>query len=250
MNTSIFYMINAALYFYFNGTGILIDGVHEGHKKGFSSMPVRMDHDLRFHTGFFSDLRGALFTHLHDDHYDRRRLEYLMQFSGRLSVYGPQLTVSNVRTERQTAGLLSFTIENTRILSMANTHDGEIYRSEPHRSFFLTSGKESFFVAGDAVLRPYELSAIQDCLPENVTAAFVNHFQAASVEGQEYLRRLNPERIFLYHLPFPEDDEANYWRWARQLVQKWPSDMPKLELPEPMGWIEDNRILQQLQKII
>ena len=30
MNTSIYYMVNASLYFDFDGSGILIDGVHEG----------------------------------------------------------------------------------------------------------------------------------------------------------------------------------------------------------------------------
>ena len=250
MKTSIFYMVNASLYFYFDGTGILVDGVHEGRKKGFSPMPLRTDHDLRMHTGIFSDLRGALFTHLHDDHFDRRRLDYLMQFSGRLSVYGPNLPTSNVHTVPSDSGLVSFMIENARILSIPNTHDGEIYRDEPHRSLCLSSGKESFFVAGDAILNPEELSVFQNDLPSSVTAAFVNMFQASSQEGREYLRRLKPERVFLYHLPFREDDEANYWRWAKQLVRKWPSDLPELEIPEQMNWIEDNRILRDLRKII
>lgn len=250
MKTSIFYIVNAGLYFYFDGTGILIDGVHDGWKKGFSPMPARAEQDLRHHTGIFSDLRGALFTHLHDDHFSRKRLDYMMQFSGHLSVYGPELSCSNVRFSNSDAASCSFAIDKVQILAASNTHDGDPYRNEPHRSLFLTYAEDSFFIAGDAILDPGELPRIYDHIHTPVTAAFVNMFQAASPAGREYLRLLKPERVFLYHMPFPEDDEANYWRWARQLVRKWPSDLPKLEIPEPMAWIDDNRIVQDFRRII
>ena len=39
METAIFHIGNAGLFFYRNGTGILIDGIYDGSKVGMSAMP-------------------------------------------------------------------------------------------------------------------------------------------------------------------------------------------------------------------
>ena len=250
MNTSIYYLVNASLFFDFDGSGILIDGVHEGQKKGFSPMPVSADHAMRQHTGIFSELRGALFTHLHPDHFDRNRLDYLRRFSAPLSVYGPELDCSNVHTRQLSEKVLAFQVGQTRVLAVSNIHDGEEFRAEPHRSFLLEHNGERFFVAGDAILDPESDSAFLRCVSGPVTAAFVNLYQAASPAGKEYLRTLRPDRIFLYHFPFPGDDKANYWRLGKQLARKWPEDLSMLELPEPMNWISDNRPIRRMLEIV
>ena len=250
MNASIYYMINASLYFDFDGSGILIDGVHEGQKKGFSPMPISADRALRQHSGIFADLHGALFTHLHPDHFDRNRLDYLMRFSSPLAVYGPELDCSNVSTRQLSPDVLSFTVGQTAVLAVSNIHDGEEFRSEPHNSFLLENGRERYFIGGDAILDPTADSAFLHNVSGPVTAAFVNLYQAASPSGKDYLRALNPERIFLYHFPFPGDDKANYWRLGKQIARKWPDDLPVPELPEPMNWISDNRLILKLRQII
>ena len=250
MNTSIYYLVNASLFFDFDGSGILIDGVHEGQKKGFSPMPVSADRALRQHTGIFSELRGALFTHLHPDHYDRNRLDYLRRFSAPLSVYGPELDCSNVQVRQLAPNVFSFPVGQTTVTAVSNVHDGEEFRAEPHRSLLLEHNGERFFVAGDAILDPESDSAFLHSVPGPVTAAFVNLYQAASPAGKDYLRALRPDRIFLYHFPFPGDDKANYWRLGKQLARKWPEDLPMLELPEPMNWISDNRPIRRMLEIV
>ena len=250
MNTSIYYLVNASLYFNFDGSGILIDGVHEGQKKGFSPMPASADRALRQHTGIFSDLRGALFTHLHPDHFDRNRLDYLMRFSAPLSVYGPGLDCSNVQTQQLTTNVITFTVGQTGVQAVSNIHDGEEFRSEPHRSFLLEHNDERFFIAGDAILDPDSACEFLQNISGPVTAAFINLYQAASPAGKVFLRTLQPERIFLYHFPFPGDDKANYWRLGKQIARKWPDDLPVPELPEPMNWISDNRPFQRMPRIV
>lgn len=43
METAIFHIGNAGLFFYRNGTGILIDGIYDGSKVGMSAMPEAWD---------------------------------------------------------------------------------------------------------------------------------------------------------------------------------------------------------------
>ncbi|MCR4751202.1 MAG: hypothetical protein K5852_02815 [Eubacterium sp.] len=250
MKTSVYYMINAALYFDFDGSGILIDGVHEGQKKGFSPMPAATDRSLRQHADIFSNLRAALFTHLHPDHFDRDRLNYLLHFSATPAVYGPGLDCSNVHVRPLSEKVLDFTVDSIRILAVSNVHDGEEFREEPHHSFLLEHDHERFFVAGDAFLDPKADNAFLHSFSRPVTAAFVNLYQAASPAGKDYLRALQPDRIFLYHFPFPGDDKANYWRLGKQIARKWPDDLPVPELPEPMNWISDNRPFLRMSRIV
>ena len=102
----------------------------------------------------------------------------------------------------------------------------------------LQSETESYFIGGDAILLPEEISNFEDKLKGPVTAAFVNMYQAASESGKEYLRRLSPGRTFLYHLPMQKDDPGCYHRLAQQLHDRWDGYPPVPEVPELMAEIE------------
>ena len=71
METVIFHAGNAGLFFYRDGTGILIDGIYDGGEVGMSPMPEQWKSDMLQGRGLFERSNGLLFTHLHPDHYNK-----------------------------------------------------------------------------------------------------------------------------------------------------------------------------------
>ncbi len=242
MKTSVYYGVNAALYFNIEGKHILIDGLHEGEISGFSPMPSSLDRDLKLDQGIFGVLDAAIFTHQHPDHFSREKLEILRRNRSSLSVFAPgkdtfsdsrqASDLINVTVERENPELLGFNIGPVKIYAIRNTHEGEPYFNDPHCSFLMQSETESYFVAGDAILLPEEIGIFEDKLRKPVRAAFVNVYQAASKSGKEYLRLLSPKHTFLYHLPLPKDDRGCYHRLAQRLHERWNGYPPVPEVPE------------------
>ena len=131
---------------------------------------------------------------------------------------------------------------SAHILTVITEHDGEALRGIPHRSFLVRLGKESIFIAGDAVLCEQQAEDPAGFYGSAVSAAFMNIYQIVSPDGQAFLRRLKPNRIFLYHLPFEEDDRYGYHLLVKQLLHQFPSGLPESELPAHMNWIDGEAV--------
>lgn len=240
MDTYVFYYVNAALYFRMEGINILIDGLHEGETGGFSPMPFSLEKDLDKGEGIFTDLDAALFTHMHPDHFSHSRLDRLLWLKPGLDVFVPDDAasdapgLSNVPVSGTKDGILFFDIGPVRVYAIRNLHDGEMYHNDPHCSLFLSSEKGSFFIAGDALLTHKEAHAVKELVAAGpLRAAFVNLYQAASEEGRRFIECISPERTFLYHLPFPEDDIGGFRNLARQLCER--DGNSYLEIPQLMS---------------
>lgn len=239
MNTAIFHSVNAGLYFWDGQNGLLIDAIHEGRDEGLSPMPALLLEQLHRHSGLFGHVTGVLFTHLHHDHFDQEKLKLLQQFTPGLPVYGPNLVEGRVELEVVQPDVYHIVMGGASFWAWSTCHDGKIFADAPHQSFLLTIGNERFFVAGDAALKASDAGPIAKVCRSTVTAAFCNLYQLASPGGQEFLRALSPEQVFLYHLPLPEDDCFGYHRLARQVLRNYPKDLPPVERLEHMTWLNN-----------
>lgn len=241
MKLSIFHSVNAGLYIWDGTRGLLVDGIHDGREEGMSRIPEEFVRQIGQNTGIFGHLDGAVFTHLHHDHYDERGVGALLDQRPELPVYGPGLQTHGALIRPIRWGLRSVRIGGIYILAQDTLHDGEAFRNDPHQSFLIRMGGENIFVAGDAKLRPEEAGDFAGFYDAPVESAFCNLYQIASPEGQEFLRQLEPARVFLYHLPFQEDDRYHYHKLARQIVRNYPKDLPPVEQLRHMAWIDDRR---------
>ena len=157
METAIFHIGNAGLFFYRNGTGILIDGIYDGSKVGMSAMPEAWVADLRQCHGILQQVDGLLFTHRHPDHYQEQlTAAYCSQMteSGRkLTVYAPDWESSNAEVHDLGDDMCRLHIKNAEIIARRTIHDGgEPWKNDPHETFLVKMGNEAFFVSGDGVL--------------------------------------------------------------------------------------------------
>ena len=240
MSLHIFHSVNAGLYLWDGKNGLLIDGIHDGREDGFSPVPAALVKDLLTHTGLFAHLTGAVFTHWHLDHFHPQGLSALQQLPEPPIIYGPGWSTPNTPVRPIRRGLNRARIGNIYILAQDTLHDGKPFYHHPHQSLLVRMGGKSLFVAGDALLKGVPASDLCVFHEQPVWAGFFNLYQVASPDGQAFIRALAPDRIFLYHLPFPEDDRYNYGDMARQVIKRLPADFPPIEQLSHMAWIDQN----------
>lgn len=243
MTTEIFHSVNAGLYFWNGGKGVLVDGIHRGIEEGLSLMPEFLVGQLHQRAGLFAHLDLLLFTHLHPDHYDPQLTAQLRRNQPQLPVLGPELQQGDVLVRPIRAGLRQARARGICLLAEDTEHDGAAFQGTPHQSYLLDLNGEIFFIAGDAALCPSDAEDLRDFYGRPVAGAFFNLYQLASPGGQDFIRRLAPERVFLYHLPFPQDDSCHYRQLARQAVKRYPGDLPPVEQLQHMAWL-DGRVAE------
>lgn len=237
---NIYHTVNSGLYFHLQNTRIFIDAIHTGKDDGFSLMPPKLLKQLHDNTGLFRHIDAFLFTHLHRDHFDQKFLETALDCSvSQPDVYGPELFLSTISPHPVQEDIECFRIKDVTGYTMKTKHIGKQYLDVPHRSILLATPKESYFIAGDGELVPDKAFSLIKLINSNVKAVFVNVYQLASKDGQEFIRRLSPSRIFLYHFPFPEDDTHKYYQIKKRVLEKIPNDLPTPIIPEPMRWVKN-----------
>ncbi|WP_295748965.1 hypothetical protein [uncultured Oscillibacter sp.] len=239
MNTCIFHSVNSGLYLTDGVNGLLVDGVHDGPEQGFSPMPAFLKRQLAEHTGLFAHVNSALFTHLHKDHYQKDGVAELLRTLWPPKIYGPSMPETSAAVQPLQSGVYWVHLPGIQAFAVDTVHDGAQYRTDPHQSYFVSIGGETFFFAGDAALSPEDADVFSDIRTRGLTAGFFNLYQLASPQGQAFIRCLKPERVFLIHLPFREDDRYHYRSLARQIAKNLPGDIPKAEILPHMSWIDE-----------
>lgn len=238
METNIFHSVNEGLYLWNGNTGILIDGIHSGQEIGFSPMPLELEHQMEQRSGLFAHLDGVLFTHLHSDHFDAKRLSVLRRQADPPEIYCSQLSDSMISEKLSDSNICHVKIGEADIFAKDTIHDGEAFAQEAHQSFLIHMGKECFFIAGDALLVPQDADIFLSYANKSVDAVFLNIYHAMSEAAHEFLQKLQPRRVFLYHFPYPQDDAYGYYRWAKQADRRFSKKLPPLEQLQLMSWVD------------
>lgn len=238
MNTCIFHTVNSGVYLWDGAHGILVDGIHTGPEQGWSLMPKALVTQLESHTGLFAHLDGMVFTHLHEDHFSQAGLNTVLKGTPLMEIYGPNLAETSVVTQSVSGGLTKFIMAGHPVLAKDTVHDGAQFVDAPHQSFFIHVNGETFFFAGDAILTCSDAQGVQDIFEDGVSYAFCNIMQLISPKAHDFLRKLRPKRIFLYHLPTEEEDRFSYRSLIKNVYKSMPLDLPPVELLAHMAWLD------------
>ena len=177
-----------------------------------------------------------LFTHSDEDHFCQEQLKKAEQLFPHMTVYGPELTVKNVEPFLTAPGLTEFDIGGCRVWAADTIHDGDRYRDVPHCSYFLEMDGQTVFIAGDGSDLGELKKRYARLLPKHVDVVFVNLYQAFAQNVHQFIRDFTASRIYLYHLPFRQDDCYQFWMQAGQAVRSFPSDLPPLKILTHMNW--------------
>lgn len=228
MQIQIYHTVNSGLFLYYRGCGLLVDGLSEGEKVGMSPLPPALCAQLESGQGLFAHLSALLFTHLHADHYSAPLAQRLCAVRPKLSLIAPE---ADFREPAQ------FFVGPFRIRSFPTVHDGKEYVNTPHDAFLIEAAGERILLPGDAGFSEGADYFTGFC-PGGADIMFINPYQMLSAKLRTLLRQWQPERVFLNHLPYPQDDTFQYRALAQRLLGKWPHDLPVPEEMRPFSWLD------------
>ncbi len=217
----IYHTVNAGLYLWNGRSGLLVDALHGGKRAGFSDVPDRYIQMMRKREQFFGQVNDLLYTHTHEDHYDEELVDEFLSLNPESLIYGPEPERNTILPDVSDQGKSRLQIRDYTVYAFATEHAGETARICRHVSYLILSGEQAVWVSGDASLEPsLAEQAGRICGETRINAAFVMVYQLGSRKGTDFLKKLDPERIYLYHLPYREDDSFHYYRMAEQTVEK------------------------------
>lgn len=196
----LYHTVNAGLYFHSNSTGIFIDGLHAGEQVGFSSMPETLWPDLTTLDNLY------FFTHCHEDHFQKEKIQKLLRFQPTAPVWSPQY--DNNIVDSSFACSDSFCLQKGPFsLSIFQaSHIGSAFHDISVYVPLVSYADKRYLISSDAFISAQLVNQIQQHYLESIDGLFANLYQLADPEQLDHIQKLNPRKIFLYHLPFPSDD--------------------------------------------
>lgn len=215
----IYHTVNAGLYLWNGRSGLMIDALHGGKAVGFSDTPDRYIGMMQRKEQFFGQTNDLLFTHAHEDHYDEELVHQFLSLNPDSFIYGPELDRSNVQPILLEQSVSRLQFRDYTIYAFVTKHDGKIYENCPHCSYLIQAYEQLLWVSGDAVLDVSLAEKVKEsCKERRIDAAFVMVYQIESRLGMGFLKELCPEHMYLYHLPYKEDDRFHYYRMAAHVL--------------------------------
>jgi len=229
---------NAGILIEYDGTGILVDGVHHDATSRFSPVSrVDLLH-MRLGKQAFKTLDYLFFSHEHSDHFSPLYVTELIHAREIHKVFLPKaaspspelgLLCNHLRKKSVEADILSlqpgefapFQLgPNITGRIIATRHMGPQYQSVINYCYlFDLSGVTLLFTGdGDFVREYYEaaLSGIE------LDLVFVNPLFYQHPQGQKLINTLfTPKHLVVYHLPFPEDDTMGLGSMVERSKQRF-----------------------------
>lgn len=221
MNLQIYHTVNEGLYLWNGETGLLIDALHRGRGSGFSDTSDVYIRRMEQKKSFFQKPNDLLFTHTHGDHYDETLTDcFLKLYPGR-HLFAPGLDRNNIQPVVLEEGVARMQMESYEIYVFTTEHDGLRFADYPHCSYLIRWEDTWIWVSGDARLTPILAEKIaRYTRGDKIEKVFVMVYQIAAKDGRDFLRKLSPKEIILYHLPYPEDDCYHFHKTAEQMCRK------------------------------
>lgn len=236
MELQIFHTVNAGLCVQTKNDAFLIDALHQGQELGFSPVPDEMYRQLQSYDRRPQKKLHLIFTHLHSDHFDPKLVRAFLDKFPETTLYGPGLFQKGIHCTDTMEGVKCLDYGSISLTAFQTLHDGKMYAGVLHNSFLLQADTRQFLICGDARLDLSLAERVKPfCLGAPV-AAFANVYQLSSDAGKEFFSKIKPRHIFIYHLPFEQDDIYSYHKTARQLIirAKRSGGWPLIDVLEPM----------------
>lgn len=238
----LFPLTNSGLYLFFQGTGVLIDGLYgPGPWGDFSPFPSELHAQMLRGSGLFAHLNALLFTHAHGDHCDSALLAQLRRIRPELPIYGHGLPRNTWGAEMLGDGVLRLTVGGFSFVLLDTAHQrsgsmqGNPLFDLPNCMVVIQCGQKQLLLTADAALGQAEEGFAQRF--GTFDLVFCNPIQLAQQETRQFFQALKPGRILITHLPAPQDDKYHLWMQARQLCHRQVGRAVP-EIAAQMAWLD------------
>ncbi len=243
MGVKIFHANDSAVCFESDESRILIDCIYCCDSRikgvGMSPMPPEFRDMMRNGTGVFENPDLIAFTHSHIDHYDEEEISGYLEKNKDVLYFAPGDERNNVQIVKENGfDVIKHKDFELVILDSEHVDMGDIVEPVPVCSMLVRYKDCSYFIASDSVLDSEVYDRFSAVIDKPVKYAFFNVMQMSLDESREFIRRLNPQKAVLYHLPEKEDDDFGFYGLARTLKKKYPEDLPEYITAEHMSSFE------------
>lgn len=200
------------------GKSLLIDAPN-GSLPPFYQFPDTEMERLLDGAGGYGSLCGVLFTHLHPDHYDEKRVDALLRTRGTLTTFLPNKQTPEALI--QTAG--PFTVECRRFPHMPAPRFPDV----AHYVLLVTAGSVSVYITADAVP---DAAAHRTVLHgRRPQLAFWNS-QSLSYPEMRTLLHEETAQSAIYHMPVDPADQSGIRRKCERNLQRYGAELPNVRV--------------------
>lgn len=243
---------NAGLLMTYRGTTLMVDGIYgrEGHP--FSNLSPEVWREMLESEDRFRKVDYLLFTHAHPDHFSPEMTGEFLHHRSVKGIFLPEphmaaedRLIKMLRAKKTPCVLLSDATEHAAyriepeitVRAFRTLHLDRKYRNVPHFCYILTFGDQNILLTADMDYTTETLASIQN-VP--IRATFVNPLFFNALSHRKFFKGTLPgQSIFVYHVPFPEDDSMRMLPTLRRSLEAWLSDgRPVTALTEPFQEIE------------
>lgn len=245
-NCKIYFIGNAGVLISADGTSVMIDGLYASGGDGFHASPIPKDilYDLYCRKGRLPGPDFLIFSHQHDDHLSVKLLDSYLDthrpgcvFLPEKSFGVPSRFIHNMKRLGTVHEIVAGEQEqyrpakNFEVVFYKTRHLGKQFTQVLHYCILITlSGYRLLFTA-DVDFFSESLNQFRN-IP--LHAVFVNPFFYHNETGQHILgSTVKANRIFIYHLPFEEDDKYYMQHMVRTDIHKYQRSSPVVMLCTP-----------------
>lgn len=210
----VLYLYNAGILLSYGNDSILIDGVFDD-RNIFDKMPLGYRETLLRKEMPFENVKGLLFTHCHDDHYDAETVKKFTDKYADAEIVAPRLGMDKKLAEecgKFSVGVFDIEYLKTRHIFVGElTCDNYVYK--------VSIGNKTVIVTGDT--DPESIEKITNVFRKDTDAFFIN---AATflyeMKHPETTSLGQVKNLYVYHLPSEGNDDYGYRKATVSIMEK------------------------------
>ncbi|KNZ41713.1 MBL fold metallo-hydrolase [Acetobacterium bakii] len=224
-------------------TKILVDGVHTEQALNFSPIPEKIINKIINGVEEFSDIDFLIFTHVHKDHCDLKKLCEIS--NPNIKIILPELDENNKSYMKEALDFLPNPISylnsgygevtvieagNIKIKAARTYHDGIKYHNTVnHFSYLISAADQQILFMGDAESGN---STIIDWLRnETIDTVCINFTEISQEKGRAFISEVvNPQLVIACHIPLQQHDKFHYRERAVENVSKYSGSLTKVHV--------------------
>jgi len=244
---NIHHVANTGFLLQYNGKKILIDGIHTKQVDPYYSVDQSTLDKIIHGEPPFDHLDLLLFTHYHWDHLDGESTLTVLKNQPNLTLFSSKQTIDYIKTmanydstidtqlvfgELNLKSIQNYSINGIDFSAISLLHDGDQYKEVVNFSYIIKFDEQSVFHCGDAKPSLYNFENLG--LSElDITIALLDFPYISLSSGRKVINSfIQPEQIFLMHLPDIEKDSYNWLKTVHKIVVRYGDTLPKMTLCE------------------
>lgn len=239
-------LANEGILVQFNGTKVLIDGIHENNTEPFSGLSKQvLDDLLAGYKPLFQNIDFILYTHCHPDHFTVWCTEAFLEKHRVKGLFMPDRQTQEFPSLRQTARrqaehlwLLDLPLGEKQEIQLAedfsltvfrSIHAGEQFADVENYCYLLNfAGRKLFIIADGEYNAPYFSNMLAG---ETIEVAFINPMFLNQRAGRQVITQaLKPKRLVVYHIPFADRDKVGFRKLVPHDIEKHQNSLPPIDI--------------------